>query len=143
MSPSFRILSVATATMFALGCGAQRGADAPRCAPPIGVPSGFEVTESLEDRHPDRIASRRGMRDGEGRTLNLFSGVEAEFGEGLPSVGEVELTGGMRARLLGADRVWLVVWREGSGPCSSKAIFSSGFRKGEFMSVLRGEGLVL
>lgn len=136
------IAAIAVATTLAVGCGAQRGADAPHCAPPIGVPSGFEVTQSLEDPHPDRTATRRGLRDDRGRTLNLFSGVEAEFGEGLPLVDEIAVSDGTIARLLGAERIWLLAWRDGGGPCASKAVFSSGFRRRAFLALLREEGLV-
>lgn len=122
--------------------GAQRGGGPPRCAPPFGIPAGFEVTEDLADRFPDRVATRSGLEDARGRTLHRFAGLEGEFGEGLPVADDaVPLARGGTAVLLGQGRTWALVWRT-TGSCASKAAFGAGFRRNAFLRVLREVGVV-
>ncbi|MFM8999888.1 MAG: hypothetical protein ACKOKE_07565, partial [Actinomycetota bacterium] len=114
----------------------------PRAPPPFAVPAGFAVTVELEDRFADRIATRSGLADARGRELHRFSGLEGEFGEGLPLVdATMPLRDGATARLLGADRVWALVWRV-DGVCASRAVFASGFRRRAFLRVLGEVGLI-
>lgn len=91
---------------------------------------------------PDRTATRSSLEDARGRSLHLFSGLEGEFGEGMPLVDDaVRLASGIDASMLGSGRVWALVWRE-DGPCASRAVFASGFRRGAFTRVLREVGLL-
>lgn len=124
------------------GCGGHRGGEPPRCPPPIAAPAGFALTAELLDRLPDRIATRSSLADARGRELHRFSGLEGEFGEGLPLVPPpLRLADGSTARLLGSGRVWALVWRV-DGPCARRAVFASGFRRGAFLRVVAETGLL-
>lgn len=134
--PSRLLCSIVVSTAL-VACGGQRGGEPPRCPPPIAAPAGFDVISEFDDAMPDRTSTRIGLEDARGRSLHLFSGLEGEFGEGMPLVDDaVRLASGAAASLLGSDRVWALVWRE-SGPCASRAVFASGFRRGALMRVLR------
>ena len=135
-----RRLAAASLAATLLGCGGQRGGEPPRCPPPIPVPAGFTVTADLVDPLGDRVATRSGLADARGRELHRFSGLEGEFGEGLPLVdASVLLADGSTARLLGSGRVWALVWRV-DGPCASRAVFASGFRLRALLRVLEEVG---
>lgn len=134
------ILLIASVTLAA--CGGQRGDDPPRCPPPIAIPDGFEVVSQMEDPMPGRIATRSSLDDSRGRSLHLFSGLEGEFGEGLPLVDDaLMLASGSRASLLGSGDTWALVWRDAK-PCASRAVFASGFRRAAFLRVMGEVGLL-
>lgn len=137
-----RRLAAAFLVSTVVGCGGQRGGEPPRCPPPMPVPAGFSITADLVDPFPDRIATRSSLADARGRELHRFSGLEGEFGEGLPLVeASVPLVDGSTARLLGSGRVWALVWRA-DGPCASRAVFASGFRRGALARVLEEVGIL-
>lgn len=139
-----KALLIPTAFSVALvACGGPRsGGEPPRCPSPIAAPAGFDVVSEFGDAMPDRTATRSSLQDARGRSLHLFSGMEGEFGEGMAMVDEaVRLASGIDASLLGSELVWALVWRE-NGPCASRAVFASGFRREAFIRVMQEVGLL-
>ena len=115
----------------------------PVCDVRFVPPTGFEPTETFEEKYPDRIGVRLGYADGRGRELHAFAGIPGEFGEGLPEAGTVMLAGGWTGRISGGPNgVWVVSWDE-DGPCDPRAVLGSGFGRLAFLSVLEDSGLVV
>ncbi len=107
-----------------------------RCETGFTAPAGFERFESFEDPYGDHIGVRLGYRDEAGRELHVFSGIPGEFGEGLPSVAEVDVGTAEPAHLLGHGTVWALVW-EAEAPCTARAVLGSGFDRTSFLQALR------
>lgn len=82
-----------------------------------------------------------GFADPAGREIHVFAGIPGEFGEGLPDHGEVTVTEGGPARLLGDGSVWVLVW-DTSGACAAHAVLGNGFKRGEFLRVVKEAGVV-
>ena len=111
------------------------------CAVRFAAPSGFEPLETFEETtYPDHIGVRLGFRDEERREFHVLVGIPGEIGEGLPSAGDLELAEGRTARLVGQDRVWIVIWTEGD-LCDPRAVIGNGFSRDEFVGALEDAGL--
>jgi hypothetical protein len=105
---------VAALALAGAACGSSSGdpSSSPeprRCAPPLVVPEGFEVTGGLEDPHyDDHVGVRIDLVDVDRRELHFFSGMRGEFGEGLPGRHDLDLGGGVTGILLGRDTTWVL-----------------------------------
>lgn len=121
--------------------GSPEGERGGVCEPRFEAPSGFEAGRVLREEYADHVGVHRAFRDGQGGSLHFFAGIPGEFGEGLPSGGEVELTEGRTGRLLGqGDQAWMVVWEEG-GRCDPRVVVSNGLTREEFLDALVQAGI--
>jgi hypothetical protein len=133
---------VVAAALAGPACGRSREAPDPgpvRCRAPLAVPDGFRVTDRMQDPHPDRIGLRLDIADDRGRELHYFSGIQGEFGEGLPDRGRLVLRDGGSAALVGGGLTWALVWTTGS-PCTPAAVLGTGMGRGEFRDLLQRAG---
>jgi hypothetical protein len=111
-----------------------------RCAPPLVVPEGFEVTGGLEDPHyDDHVGVRIDLVDADRRELHFFSGMRGEFGEGLPGRHDLDLGGGVTGILLGRDTTWVLQW-ETAPPCTPTVVLGTGMDRHAFEELLRDAG---
>jgi hypothetical protein len=140
-------LPILVALSVLAGCtegGAQRESvpPSPMNCPAIAMaPSGFNVTETVEERYPDHIGVRVTFTDDHGRLLHSFAGVPGEFGEGLPVDGSVRLVSGQDVSLIGKGRTWIIAWDTG-GLCGSHALIGNGFTKEAFIKALNASGVI-
>jgi hypothetical protein len=137
-----RLLSLALVALAACGGPDEEVLDdRPVCAVRFAAPSGFEPLETFEETtYPDHIGVRLGFRDEEMREFHVLVGIPGEIGEGLPSAGDLELSEGRTARLVGGDRVWIVIWTEGD-LCDPRAVIGNRFSRDEFVGALEDAGL--
>ena len=112
-----------------------------KCRALAVAPSGFKVTETVEERYPDHIGIRITFRDDRGRRLHSFMGVPGEFGEGLPVAGSAQLASGEHVSLIGKDQTWVIAWDAG-GLCGAHALIGNGFTKGGFIKALMVSGVI-
>jgi hypothetical protein len=133
-------LTIASAACGTGSADGPAGKDAPpRCAPPLVVPDGFEVTGGLEDPHDDRIGVRIDLVDADRRELHYFSGIRGEFGEGLPGHDRLDLGGGVSGVLLGRDTTWVLQW-ETPAPCTPTVVIGNGMPRRAFEDLVRSAG---
>jgi hypothetical protein len=71
----------------------------------------------------------------------VLVGIPGEIGEGLPAAGQLELTEGSSAELVGRDDVWIAIWDEGDR-CDPRAVIGNGFTQETFEEALADAGLV-
>jgi hypothetical protein len=114
--------------------------DRPVCAVRFAAPNGFAPLDSFEEDYPDHVGLRLGFRDEDRREFHVLVGIPGEIGEGLPSAGELALTEGRTARLVGEDRVWIAIWTEGD-LCDPRAVIGNGFTRDGFGAALEDAGL--
>ncbi len=135
----------ATAALIAAGCGREApprpAAEPPTpgqrvCRPMYSPPMGFLPTGSMETDEGSYRGLRQSFEDGGGSALVLTAGVRGEFGEGAPAAGQVKLTTGQRADLLGGGTTWILIW-DGTSPCSPQTITGNGFTRARFLEILR------
>jgi hypothetical protein len=112
-----------------------------RCRALAVAPSGFKVTEKVEERYPDHIGIRITFRDDHGRLLHSFTGVPGEYGEGLPVAGSAHLVSGEDVSLIGKDQTWIIAWDTG-GLCGAQALIGNGFTREGFIKVLKASGVI-
>lgn len=112
-----------------------------RCSRVAVAPSGFKVTETVEERYLDHIGVRITFGDERGRHLHYFTGVPGEYGEGLPVAGSAQLASGDDVSLIGKDLTWVIAWDTG-GLCGSHAVIGNGFTKEGFIKALRASGVI-
>jgi hypothetical protein len=112
-----------------------------RCGALAVAPSGFEVTEKVEERYPDHIGIRITFSDDHGRLLHSFTGVPGEYGEGLPVAGSAHLVSGEDVSLIGKDQTWIIAWDTG-GLCGAHALIGNGFTREGFIKVLKASGVI-
>lgn len=126
----------------AAGCSSPGAPAVPLvCEPPLAPPAGFVQVERVESREADHVGVRTSYRSADGPELHLLAGIPGEVGEGLPMAGTVRVAGGVDARLLGADRRWVLVW--GSDEvCDPYAVIGEGFDRRSFVGLLREVGFV-
>jgi hypothetical protein len=105
------------------------------------APTGFKVTETVEERYPDHIGIRITFRDDHGRLLHSFTGVPGEYGEGLPVAGSAHLASGEDVSLIGEDQTWVVAWDTG-GLCGAHALIGNGFTREGFIRALKAFGVI-
>lgn len=110
------------------------------CDVRFAAPSGFGPLEPLEVEYDDHVGVRLDFRDERLREVHVFAGIPGEIGEGLPSAGWVTLNEGGPLRVVGRDRVWVVVWDEGD-ICDPRAVLVTGFSRREFVATLAEMGL--
>lgn len=126
------------------GCGgSERDAPAderPVCEVRFAAPSGFAPLEPFEEQYPDHVGVRLGFRDDERREFHVLVGIPGEFAEGLPVLGETELSEGRTGILVGSDDVWIVTWDEGD-LCDPRAVIGNGFTQSGFVDALEDAGL--
>jgi hypothetical protein len=115
-------------------------ADVPVCEVRFAAPAGFTPIETFEEPYPDHVGVRLGFRDDERRQLHVLVGIPGEIGEGLPTAGDVPLTQGRTAELVGEGRVWIVIWSEGDR-CDPRAVIGDGFTRDTFEDALVDAGL--
>lgn len=99
------------------------------------------LVRTSERRHTDHVGLHLVYRAPGGARLDYLVGVPGEVGEGLPLAGEPELATGERARLLGRDETWVLVWPE-PPPCAQSAILGNGMDREEFDEVVEGTGIL-
>jgi hypothetical protein len=120
----------------------QTAQPSPTICPAVAVaPSGFQVTERVEERYPDHIGIRITFRDDHGRRLHSFTGVPGEYGEGLPVAGSAHLVSGEDVSLIGEDQTWIIAWDTG-GLCGAHALIGNGFSRKGFFKVLKASGVI-
>lgn len=134
------------ALLIVAGCtgrtaGQPAARPSPKCSRVAVAPSGFKVTETVEERYPDHIGVRITFGDERGRRLNYFTGVPGEYGEGLPVSGSAQLASGDDVSLIGEDLTWVIAWDTG-GLCGSHAVIGNGFTKEGFIKALRASGVI-
>jgi hypothetical protein len=112
-----------------------------KCGALAVAPSGFKVTETVEERYPDHIGIRITFRDDRGRRLHSFTGVPGEYGEGLPVAGSAHLASGEDVSLIGKDQTWVIAWDTG-GLCGTHALIGNGFTKEGFIKALKVSGVI-
>jgi hypothetical protein len=112
-----------------------------RCHALATAPSGFEVTEKVEEQYPDHVGIRITFRDDHGRLLHSFTGVPGEYGEGLPVAGSAHLVSGEDVSLIGKDGTWIIAWDTG-GLCGAHALIGNGFSRKGFFKVLKASGVI-
>jgi hypothetical protein len=112
----------------------------PVCEVRFAAPTGFAPLETFEEPYPDHVGVRLGYRDDQRREFHVLVGIPGEIGEGLPAAGTLELTEARTARMMGRDRVWVVVWSEGD-LCDPRAVIGNGFDRDEFVDALGDAGL--
>jgi hypothetical protein len=115
--------------------------DRPVCEVRFAAPTGFAPLDSFEEEYPDHVGVRLGFRDPQGREFHVLAGIPGEIGEGLPTAGELELTEGRTAELVGRDDVWIVIWDE-DDRCDPRAVIGNGFTRETFEEALVDAGLV-
>ena len=111
------------------------------CEVRFAAPSGFAPLDTFEEDYPDHVGVRLGFRDAQLREFHVLVGIPGEIGEGLPPAGELMLSEGRTARLLGRDRVWIAVWTE-DDLCDPRAVIGNDFTRDEFIQALTNAGLV-
>jgi hypothetical protein len=118
------------------------GADnRPICELRFAAPAGFAPIDSFEEEYPDHVGVRLGFRDPQGHEFHVLVGIPGEIGEGLPTAGELELTEGRTAQLVGRDDVWIAIWDE-DDRCDPRAVIGNGFTRETFEEALVDAGLV-
>jgi hypothetical protein len=130
------VLAVAAAACGARSHDTGSDPEPARCAPPLVVPDGFEVTGGIDDPQPHSVGVRLDLADDAGRELHFFSGMKGEFGEGLPAAGEVELRDGGSARLAGSNTTWVAQWTTPE-PCTPTVVLGTGMDRDAFVALLR------
>jgi hypothetical protein len=115
--------------------------DRPVCEVRFAAPAGFAPLDSFEEDYPDHVGVRLGFRDPGGREFHVLVGIPGEIGEGMPTAGELELTEGRRAELVGRDEVWIAIWGE-DDRCDPRAVIGNGFTRETFREALVDAGLV-
>lgn len=139
MRRTFVLLLLAT-TACTVG-GTQEPTPSPVvCDLRFAAPSGFGPLEPLEVEYDDHVGVRLDFRDERRREVHVFAGIPGEIGEGLPSAGWVTLNEGGPLRVVGRDRVWVVVWDEGD-ICDPRAVLVNGLSRREFVATLAEMGL--
>jgi hypothetical protein len=104
-------------------------------------PPGFAQRGTFTVRESDHVGKRLSYTDGQGRRLVFASGITGEFAEGEPVAGTLSITTGERARLLGRDSAWFLVW-SGTAPCVTRAVLGHGLGRAEFVRLLKRSGVV-
>jgi hypothetical protein len=112
-----------------------------KCSGVTVGPSGFKVTETVEERYRDHIGVRITFGDERGRRLHYFTGVPGEYGEGLPVAGSAHVASGADVSLIGKDQTWVIAWDTG-GLCGSHAVIGNGFTKEGFIKALQSSGVI-
>jgi hypothetical protein len=115
--------------------------DRPVCDVRFAAPAGFAPLDSFEEEYPDHVGVRLGFRDPQEREFHVLVGIPGEIGEGLPTAGELELTEGRTAELVGRDDVWIAIWDE-DDRCDPRAVIGNGFTRETFGEALVDAGLV-
>jgi hypothetical protein len=113
----------------------------PTCEAGFTTPSGFRATGTLEDPYDDHVGIRLDLADDARRELHYFAGIPGEFGEGLPSVGEIAVALDLEGALQGGEGTWVLSWRA-PGPCGVRAVLGSGFARAEFLDTLVRAGII-
>lgn len=113
----------------------------PRCEDRPGAVEGFVLTRSRDVPQGESIGVREEYRDSEGRSLTYLLGIFGEVGEGLPSEGELDLSGDATARLLGRDQTWVLVWEE-QFPCDQIAVIGNGMSREAFEELMTEAGIL-
>jgi hypothetical protein len=112
------------------------------CEVRFAAPDGFAPLERFEEEtYSDHVGVRLGFRDQQDREFHVLAGIPGEIGEGLPVAGEIELTEGRTAQLLGEDRVWIALWTE-DDRCDPRAVIGNGFSRETFEDALADAGLM-
>jgi hypothetical protein len=138
-----RGLALALAVALA-GCTASEPAepeDRLVCEVRFAAPAGFAPLDPFEEEYRDHVGVRLGFRDPQGREFHVLVGIPGEIGEGLPAAGQLELTEGRSAELVGRDDVWIAIWDEGDR-CDPRAVIGNGFTQETFKEALADAGLV-
>ena len=73
--------------------------------------------------------------------LRFTSGISGEFGEGGSFAGSFPVPGGQEARLIGRGSDWVLIW-EADPPCVQRTVGGNGFRRSQFVRLLRDLGLI-
>jgi hypothetical protein len=113
----------------------------PRCEARLGVAEGFMLVRTRDNHEARSIGVREEYRDTEGATLTYLLGIYGEVGEGLPFEGDVELSGGATAGLLGRDLTWVLRW-EDEFPCEQIAVIGNGMTRQEFEELMTEAGVL-
>jgi hypothetical protein len=111
------------------------------CQAGFTTPEGFQQTESLRDPYPDHVGIRLGFVSDDGRELHYFAGIPGEFGEGLPSAGDVMVAQGLEGPLQGGRRTWVLSWHA-PGPCGARAVLGTGFTRAAFLQTLERAAII-
>lgn len=111
------------------------------CEVRFAAPSGYSPLEPFEERYPDHIGVRLGFRGPERREFHVFAGIPGEFGEGLPAAGQIAMSEGRTAELVGRGEIWVATWTEG-GRCDPRAVLGTGQSRRGFLDAMREAGLL-
>jgi hypothetical protein len=135
------VLAIVVGACAPRGSAHAEGDERPTCEAGFTTPAGFRATGTLEDPYDDHVGIRLDFADDASRELHYFAGIPGEFGEGLPSAGQVEVAEGLEGVLQGGEGTWVLSWRA-PGPCGVRAVLGSGFAREEFLDTIERAGII-